>query len=82
MAKRAGCLATFRPVPAAPGVQSAGECTVSGEVVGLRVVRRIDSADPWPTKNGAVVPNYVGTDWIVHARQVRTLDVVGARLAA
>jgi hypothetical protein len=82
MAHGAGCGATFHSVPAPSGVQSAGECTVAGHVVGFRVQRVIDTADPWPTTTGSErSPNYVGNGWIVHGGDVRTLDSVGARLA-
>jgi hypothetical protein len=82
MATQAGCAATFHSLPTPSGVQSAGECTVSGHHVGFRVQRTIDTADPWQTRKGSVrAPNYVGNGWIVHSRDVRTLDVVGAKLA-
>jgi hypothetical protein len=80
MALHAGCGATFHELRSLPGVQSAGECTVSGHRVGLRVVRHVNAADPWPT-NGVRVPNFVGNGWIVHTKNVAALDAVGASLA-
>jgi hypothetical protein len=82
MAKQVGCATTFRSVRPPAGVQSAGECTVSGHVVAFRVQRVIDSGDPWPTSTGSErTPNYVGNGWIVHSSDRRTLDAAGARLA-
>jgi hypothetical protein len=82
MAQRARCAATFHALPAPIGVRSAGECTIARHVVGFRVQRAIDTADPWPTASGGQrSPNIVGNGWIVHSADVKTLDAVGARLA-
>lgn len=82
MAQRAGCAPTFRSLPAPSGVQSAGECRLLGQLVDLRVQRIINTANPWPMAHGARrSPNFVGNGWIVHSDDVRTLDIVGARLA-
>jgi hypothetical protein len=82
MAHRAGCGATFQLVTAPAGVQSAGECTVSGNLVQFRVQGVVVSANPWPSPTGSArVPLYVGNGWIVRATDVHTLNAVGARLA-
>jgi hypothetical protein len=78
MAQRAGCAATFRSAPAPAGVQSAGECTVSGARVEFRVQRVINTADPWPTSRLMHGYTCVGAGWMYHTTSLDAFRKIAA----
>jgi hypothetical protein len=83
MAHKVGCAGSFRSMRAPLQVQSAGWCVLDGQRVDLRVQRRINTANPWPSLSGGrVTSNFVGNGWIVHGRDLTALDLAGNRLAS